>query len=89
MENVIVTLLEDIKEWDEETLGQFLCNIYALGRLDTETERDAEEVQCVLLMSPIMNPVTVFDYIYNRLDEYIDEEDGLEEEDLEEEFYNY
>ena len=31
MENLIDTLLEDIREWDEDTLGQFLCNIYALG----------------------------------------------------------
>lgn len=70
MEDLIDTLLEDIREWDEDTLGQFLCNIYALGCFDTEAERETEDTQVLLLLSPIMSSTVVFDYIQNRLSEY-------------------
>ena len=75
MEIVVDTLLENIKEWDSEMLGSFLCNIYALGRFDEESEKEPEDVQSILLMSPIMRPEVVLDYIYNRIDEYVDEEE--------------
>lgn len=83
MEIVIDTLLKDIQDnWDEETLGEFLSNIYALGRLDAESEKEAEDVQTLLLMSPIMSSSVVFDYIYNRIDEYVDELDDEDEDNL-------
>ena len=71
MEKIIDSLLEDIKNnWDEEDLGMFLCNVYALGHLDSETEKETEDTQVFLLLSPIMSSTVVFDYIQNRLSEY-------------------
>ena len=89
MEKIIDTLLQDIKEnFDEEALGELLSNIYALGRFDGEAERESEATQVVLLMSPTMKTEVVYDYIFNRLDEYIDEADELlvEDEDDDDDF---
>lgn len=82
MKNLIDTLLEDIQNnWDAEYLGQFLCNIYALGRLDEEVNRESEDAEILFLMSPLLNSTTVLDYINIRLDEYVDEIEELEKDE--------
>lgn len=83
MEKIIDSLLEDIKNnWDEEDLGMFLCNVYALGHLDSETEKETEVNQIFLLMCANMRPDIVNEYIINQL--YEGELDLGEDED---EFY--
>ncbi len=91
MEKIIDSLLEDIKNnWDEEDLGMFLCNVYALGHLDSETEKEAEANQIFLLMCANMRPDIVNEYIINQLFEGDDEFDfSLEIDDEENNFLDY
>ena len=68
MEAIIDTLLEDIRNnWDEEDLGAFLCNVYGMGCLDNESEKDPEINQSFLLMCGVMNPDFVEDYILRQI----------------------
>ena len=91
MEKIIDSLLEDIKNnWDEEDLGMFLCNVYALGHLDSETEKETEANQIFLLMCANMHPDIVNEYIINQLFEGDDEFDfSLEIDDEENNFLDY
>ena len=91
MEKIIDSLLEDIKNnWDEEDLGMFLCNVYALGHLDSETEKETEVNQIFLLMCANMRPDIVNEYIINQLFEGDDEFDfSLEIDDEENNFLDY
>lgn len=87
MEKVIDSLLEVMQgEWDEVVLGQFLCDVYALGYQDGQKDKDPETNQLFLLLSPAMNCDVVQDYILNSLeaeDEDFELEDDPDSEELE------
>lgn len=79
MGKVIDSLLEVMQgEWDEVVLGQFLCDVYALGYLDSQNNKDPDTNQLFLLLSPVMNCDFVQDYILNSLPEEDDNEEELD-----------
>lgn len=92
MDNITVldSLLEAMQtEWNEEDLGAFLCNVYALGYSDGVNNIDTEINQNFLLMSPIMQVDIVQDYILNSVDEDLLDFIDYTPDDIENEFNGY
>ena len=92
MDNITIvdSLLEAMQtEWNEEDLGAFLCNVYALGYSDGMYNIDTEINQNFLLMSPIMQVDIVQDYLLNSVDEDLVGSVDYIPDDIENEFCGY
>lgn len=92
MDNITIldSLLEAMQtEWNEEDLGVFLYNVYALGCSDGMNNIDTETNQNFLLMSPIMQVDIVQDYILNSVDEDLFDFIDFTPDDIENEFNGY